>query len=78
MKIKGLFSSLLLAVIDQWEHSCLLDNIPAVSTKVGQGIESPARESFLPLFANSSDAESMRPLHSSGTLGTQMTYYNAD
>ena len=71
MKIKGLFSSLLLAVIDQWEHSCLLDNILAVSTTVRQGIESPARESFLPLFANRSDAESIKPLYySSGMLGT--------
>jgi hypothetical protein len=69
MKTTALFPFLSLAVIGQKEYNCVLDGIPAVSITAAQGAGLPAREFFLPLFANCSDAEWRRPLqHSPGTL----------
>jgi hypothetical protein len=69
MKTMALFPLLPLAVIGQNEYSCVLDGIPAISITAAQGSGAPAREFFLPLFANCSDAELRKPLqHSAGRL----------
>ena len=71
MKTTVLFLWLPLAVVCQSEYSCMLDGIPAISITAAQDSGSPAREFFLPLFANCSDAELRKPLqHSPGMLMT--------
>jgi hypothetical protein len=63
MKTITLLPLFLIAVVGQEEYSCMHDGVPAIAITAGQGTKSPAKEFFLPLFANCSDAELRRPLH---------------
>lgn len=79
MKDIALFSLLMIAVAGQKEYSCVHNGIPAIAITARESTHSPAREFFLPLFANCSDAELRRPLqYMPGKSVVGLTYYNTD